>query len=386
MLVLLCQVCHGLTLVGVPLFLPLIREDLQITFTQAGALAVAATLSYALGQVPAGYLADRYGPGRLFGIGLIGWSVLSAALGLIDSFWLALLDQFVAGAFRALLFAPGLTLLASWFPPERRATAMSLFMVGGFSGNILLSLTGPLLASHYGWRAAFIFYAVLGVGAALAFLSFTRETPRKAPTRQFAIAEALRLFRHRILWICGALQFIRFSAVTGFIFWLPSFLVADRGLSLQAAGLVAAMSAAFSVTSNAFGGYVSDRLQNPPLIIGGSLAVLACATALLVRVDSTPMLLLVIAAGSISLQFYFGPLFLVPMEVLGQRAAGTATGIGNLFANVGGLTTAYALGYIKDHTGSFTWGFTGISVLCLIGVVLSAVLARMRKRALALRE
>ena len=127
---------------------------------------------------------------------------------------------------------------------------------------------------------------------------------------------------------------------------------------------------------------MSDRLRNPPLIIGGALAVLACTAALLPFTHSLPLLLLLIAVNSIFLQFYFGPLFLVPVEVLGPRIAGTATGFSNLFANIGGFLTAWAMGAIKDQSGSFTTGFASISVICVIGVALAALLARMRTQAL----
>ncbi|MBM3357166.1 MAG: MFS transporter [Betaproteobacteria bacterium] len=382
-LVVFCQVVHWLTITAIPLLLPLIREDLQISFTQAGMLSVAATLSYALMQIPAGYLSDRFGPARLFFIGLLGWSALSLAFGLIHAFWLALLTQFVAGFFRALLFAPGLALLASWFPPGRRATAMSLFMLGGFTGSIVLALVGPLLAALYGWRAAFIFFSALGIGAALIYKAYAKENPR-AP-QQLALLDVFRLARYPVLWVCSGLQFVRFTVVTAFNFWLPSLLVADRGLSVQEAGLVMAMSAALMAPSSTLGGYVSDRLGNPPLVIGAALAILACTSTLLVAVESVPLLLLVIAVNSIFLQFYFGPLFLVPMEVLGPRTAGTATGFTNLFANIGGLLTAYALGVVKDQTGAFTWGFFGVSGVCLIGVALAVILARVRQRGLAAR-
>jgi sugar phosphate permease len=187
------------------------------------------------------------------------------------------------------------------------------------------------------------------------------------------------------MWVCGGLQFVRFAVVTAYIFWLPSLLVVDRGFPVQTAGLIVAMSAAFTAPSNTLGGYVSDRLRNPPLIIGGALTVLACTATLLVTVESIPLLLLVIAVNSVFLQFYFGPLFLVPMEVLGARTAGTVIGVSNLFANIGGFLTALALGMVKDRSGSFTWGFIGISAVCLAGVALAVVLARMRRRALAPR-
>ena len=95
-------------------------------------------------------------------------AAMCVGLGLARSFEGALAIMLLAGAFRSLLFAPGLSLLASWFPPERRATAMSLYMVGGFTGTILLSLIGPVLATRFGWRAAFIGFALVGVAAALA--------------------------------------------------------------------------------------------------------------------------------------------------------------------------------------------------------------------------
>jgi len=382
-LVVLCQLVHGITFSAIPLLLPLIREDLQISFSEAGMLSAAATASYALGQIPAGFLSDRYGPRRLFFIGLTGWSVFSICFGLIHVFWLALITQFFAGAFRALLFAPGLALLASWFPKERRATAMSLYMVGGFAGTIVLSLVAPLLTAHYGWRAAFMLLAAPGIAAAWAFRRHARENTHTRPLQQLTLTDILSLVGHPILWVCNGLQFVRFSVVTAYIFWLPSFLVIDRGYTVQTAGLIVAMSAAFTAPSNMLGGYVSDRLRNPPLVIGSALLVLACTSSLLVMVDAGPLLIAVIAVNSVFLQFYFGPLFLVPMEVLGARIAGTATGFSNLFANIGGFLTAWALGAIKDQTGNFSWGFTGISIVCMIGIALTAVLARMRKRALA---
>jgi len=256
-------------------------------------------------------------------------------------------------------------------------------MVGGFAGTIVLSLAGPLLTAMYGWRAAFMFFAALGIVAALIYQRMAREKPRTHAPQPLALADIAQLFHQPIMWVCGGLQFVRFAVVTAYIFWLPSLLVVDRGFSVQTAGLIIAMSAAFTAPSNTLGGYVSDRLRNPPLVIGGALAVLAGTAALLVAVESVPLLLAVIAVNSIFLQFYFGSLFLVPMEVLGPRTAGTATGVSNLFANIGGFLTAFALGVVKDQSGSFTWGFIGISVVCLVGIALAVVLARMRTRALA---
>ncbi len=68
----LCQSSQSLALGGIGLFLPLIRHDVGLSFTQAGSIVGAMTLVYALTQLPSGYLADRLGPKRLFIVGLIG--------------------------------------------------------------------------------------------------------------------------------------------------------------------------------------------------------------------------------------------------------------------------------------------------------------------------
>ncbi len=380
-LVIFCQSFQGLTFGGIALFLPLIRQDLHMSFSDGGLLSAAATFSYALGQIPAGYLSDRFGPKRLFFIGVLGSCLMTLNFGLIHSFAGAMANQVITGVFRSLLFAPGLSLVASWFPPNRRATAMGLYVMGGFSGNILLSLVGPFMVNEYGWRLPFILFSALGVAAAFVYLFMGKEKS-SAPKHPVGILDAFQLFGYPIMWVCASIQFIRFGVVTSFNFWLPSLLVADRGLSLQSAGLITALGALLSMPSNALGGYVSDRLRNPPLVIGGSLAILACTSILLVTVHSVPFLILVVAVNSIFIQFYFGPLFHVPVEVLGQRVAGTSAGFSNLFANLGALAFAYALGVIKDRAGAFTWGFLGTGVACLVGIALTVLLARMRHAAL----
>jgi sugar phosphate permease len=55
-----------------------------------------------------------------------------------------------------------------------------------------------------------------------------------------------------------------------------------------------------------------------------------------------------------------------------------SAGFGNMFANLGALVFAYALGVVKDTSGAFKWGFIATGAVCIVGVGLAAVLARMR--------
>jgi len=81
-------------------------------------------LIYALMQIPAGYLVDRYGTKRIFVSGALGTTALLCAFGFIATYWQALVIQISMGVFNGLLFMPGMIFLVDWFSPERRATAL----------------------------------------------------------------------------------------------------------------------------------------------------------------------------------------------------------------------------------------------------------------------
>src|SRR3972149_10210985 len=122
-LTVVCQSFQALSMGGISLLLPIIRKDLGLSFTQGGSLAAATTLVYALMQIPAGYLSDRFSPKRLFVVGILGSTILALTFGLVTNYGQALVNQALSGFFRALLFTPGMALLTGWFPSNRRATA-----------------------------------------------------------------------------------------------------------------------------------------------------------------------------------------------------------------------------------------------------------------------
>ena len=370
-LLVICQSVGSLAMGALALFLPLIRRDVQLDFAQAGTLATASTLVYAAMQIPAGFLADRFGSKRLFVTGLLGTSIMALTFALADSYLMMLLNQAASGFFRAFLFAPGLVLITARFPPERRATAMGLFVAGGFSSNIFVNLLGPVLVGSMGWRVIFMAFAAAGTAIVLFYSVKGQPGPQVHLENQIRIQELGQLLRHRIMWLCGAVQFVRLAVVQGLAFWLPSLLVEDRGLSLSAAGFIVAIGAVLTAPANFFGGYIADRLGRPTTIVTLSLAALAIGMALLGIVQSVPLVIAVTAFISIFLQLYFGPLFAIPVQIFGPRTAGLVSGFSNLCANLGALSLVLVLGLIKEHTGSFSIGLYALSGLCVAGLLCS---------------
>ena len=131
--------------------------------------------------------------------------------------------------------------------------------------------------------------------------------------------------------------------------------------------------------TNIIGGYLSDRLKKPTALIGFSLLILAITTILIVRTDHMFLLVLFIVLNALFLQVYFGPLFALPIERYGAHMMGSLSGFGNFFANLGGITFSFLVGVIKDKTGLFESGFYAIALACILGIVLTLFVEKMRR-------
>jgi MFS transporter, ACS family, D-galactonate transporter len=374
-LVVACGSTQQLTFAAIALFLPLIREDIGLSFAQGGTLAMASIGTYALMQIPAGYLADRFGPKRVFVVGALGVNLLALAFSLLESYPLLLVTLGASGIFRAMVFAPGLLLMTAHFSSQRRATAMGLYVAGVFGSATILNALGPVLVEPLGWRRLF---AIIASVAVVLVVTYGKVGEADAPRPEVAVGlgDLRAVVRHPVLWLCGVIQFVRLSIAQAFIFWTPSYLVDEKGFTLAVAGLIVAFGTMMIAPSNLVGGYVSDRLQRPLLLITVALGTLFVAIIALVNVTGVVAVLLTVGVLAFFVQIYFGPLFEVPIRHLGTRVAGVSNGFSNFWANVGGFTFAYTLGAVRDATGSFAIGFYALAALCLVGLGATAAVGR----------
>ena len=379
LLVVLCLSFQSLAVGGIALFLPVIKQEFGFSFTQGGAISAASLLIYALMQIPSGYLSDRFGSKRLFSTGVLGVTILSFTLGLVTDYWQVVANQAVGGFFRALMFAPGMALLAGWFSKERRATALGLHLFGILFGQIVLNSSGPFIAAKHDWQFIFIVFSAVGIAVSFAYLFLGKESP-SGPAHTVNMRDALQLLRERTIWYCNAIQYVRLAVFQGFAFWLPTLLVEEKGLSLQVTGLIIAARTVLIAPSSIAGSYLSDKLKTPTTVIGLSLAVLAVTTALIIEVQSISIVIALILINSLFIQLSFGPLFAIPSEKYGARITGTTSGIGNFFANLGSFTFAYLLGALKDASGSFESGFLAMVGACLFGLLFTVFLEMDRRK------
>ena len=156
-----------------------IRRDLAISDTEMSLLmGFSFALFYTLCGIPLGRLADRTSRRGLIAAGVLVWSAMTAACGLARHYWHFLFARVGVGAGEAALSPAAYSLIADSFPPERRATAISVYSMGIYVGSGLAFLLGgvviqfasaqgdmtlPLVGTIRPWQLIFLLLGVVGV-------------------------------------------------------------------------------------------------------------------------------------------------------------------------------------------------------------------------------
>ncbi len=123
-----------------------IKEDLGLTDSQVGWMLSAFFWTYALSQVPSGWLTDRFGPRVMLTSYVLGWSLLTGLTGAAAGFGMLILLRFGFGIAQAGAYPTGASIIGRWMPLSARATASSVVSVGGRVGGWLaLFASGPLI-------------------------------------------------------------------------------------------------------------------------------------------------------------------------------------------------------------------------------------------------
>jgi DHA1 family inner membrane transport protein len=357
----------------VALYLPLICAQVDVTYSQAGTIALASTLAYSLMQVPAGYLGDRYGVRRVLITGLAGLNLVTMLVAFCDSYVILLADQVILGFFRGMTFATGLAMATAEFEQNRRATAMSYVFATSFLVMSILNLFAPILETLMGWRDATL--VVGGTGLCLV-AALWRFGPRGNPVAlnvQGLAATVRNLAGQSAVWLVSFVQFSRLAVASSLSFWLPTYLMESTGVALGVAGALVAAANLVSLTAGVVGATLADRLGRPTQVLTTSVALLM-ASLVGLAVSGPPTLILCYVYGMAFLMHaYTGVLFDLGIQVAEGVDPKSINGFTNLWANLGALTFVYLTGLTRDLSGGFTVAWGLMALLC--GGALAASLA-----------
>jgi len=258
-----------------------IRHDLHVTDTQVSLLmGFSFAVFYTLFGIPLGRMADSRSRRQLIAGGVATWSLFTAGCGLAKSFGQLLALRMGVGVGEASLSPSAYSLLTDYFPPQRRATAMSIYSMGIYIGTgLALSLGGlvtgwasgragwtiPLLGDVRSWQI--VFFVVGLPGLMLALLMYTIAEPVRRGGRTDARSVPFRelvayIKDNRKTYLCHHLG-IAFLTLAGYgaIAWIPAFFIRHYHWTAAEAGkgfgIVIALAGALGIVS---GGWLADRL------------------------------------------------------------------------------------------------------------------------------
>jgi predicted MFS family arabinose efflux permease len=356
----------GISMVA-PLLVDLSRE-MDVPLGQAGLLAGAMSLPWALGAPFTGLLSDRLGRRPLIVLALAGVGVSTIAAAFTTSFGMLLAARFVAGVFGA--FGPAILLAAvgDLFPSHRRGMAMSWYNNGfglaGIAGVPAVGIVGGL----FGWRVAFMATGVtLLVIAALVQLAFPGDKPAQHRTglRQ-TYATVLRV--PALGNVLGA-NLLERSIFQAALLYLPSFLMLHYSLGAADVAPALALVAIGTIVGTSLGGWLGDRFPRAQTFV---VAQLIAGCVGLATFGVAPGLIVSVFSGGL-----FGlsnatsrPAFLALSSELSPAHRGALLGLLSL-TNQGGTVLGSSLGGLAIGTG----GYGTLALLTLCGGVGAAALA-----------
>ena len=358
--------------------LPAIEKEFQTDAILLSWVATAYLLSAAVFLVPAGKLADLYGRKKIYLIGMLVFTGTALLSAIAWSAPMLIVFRIFQGAGSAMVFATGIAILSSVFPPQQRGRVLGIAVAAVYIGLSCGPLLGGWLTQHYSWRS--IFWTILPVGALVIFLVLTRLKGEWTGEKEdrfdligtliyglaivalmygISLIPALKSALLILAGICGLVLFviweirvahpvfevrlflenrvfsfsclaalIHYSATFAVTFLLSLFLQYIKSMSPQGAGLVLIASPVMMAAFSPFAGRISDRIE-PRIIASTGMGLTGMGLILLVFVnEATPLAFIVASLMLLGFGFAFfsSPNMNAIMGAVEKRYYGIASG------------------------------------------------------------
>ena len=388
------------------------NKDLGLTSSMYGFGAGVFFLAYFLFEVPSNLLLNRFGARKWIARIMFTWGILSGMMAFIPGLatYTGLRNEHAFYGLRVLLgiaeagFFPGIIFyLTLWFPAVYRARIIGYFMaaiplstvIGAPASGLLLGLDGAL--GLKGWQWLFILEAAPALILSVVVFFFLTDRPADAAwlqpeerdwlagrleeerrqrerVRRYTVMQAL--MNPRVL----ALSVVYFGAVAtnyGLSFFLPQ-IVKAFGLSNLQAGLVAALPYAVGLVSIVVWGRRSDRKLERRFHLAFPLFVASAGIAASTAVTDPALKMTALSVAGFGIFGCLPVFWTFPAAFLSGAAAAGGIALINSIGNLAGFVGPYAMGRIKDVTGSYTGGLLSLSA---VGLVAAIVVLALRSEA-----
>jgi sugar phosphate permease len=374
---------------AIGLALPSISKDFTLAPTQMGVVISAFFIGYSIMQLPGGWMADKFGSKSVILIALTLWSIFTFMTGHASSLAGLLFLRFVFGLCEGPYAGACYRGIAEYFPRELRPA----FATGVLSSNYIGSAIAPIiivpLILWFGWRGMFQALGCIGLVYVFFYAFFVKQVKpaeeEKAGAKKGSKKEYfLKLLHFSIIWKLVVCAFCISCINKGLDAWMPTYLIAERGINLKAVGYVTPIPFMASFLSTAVCGWIMnkyfDRVEQYMI---GICAVMTAVFLYLMYNAETLFWVVVFQCGV----YFFkacilGSAVAIVLKIVTGNIAGSATMIVNMGGQVAGFISPVVMGYLVSvFNGSFNAVFyylIGAASVC----ALSAFLIPKRKEAM----
>ncbi len=356
-----------------------IRLEFHLNDAALGLLGSIFTVIYAFVGLPLGTLSDKWYRNRLIALGTLFWSLLTAATGFAQNYAQIFVARLGVGVGEATCAPAGQSLIGDLFPPNQRAKAMGVFMLGLPAGIFLAYISAGAIATKFGWRAAFWFACVPGVIFAIMALRIPepvrgaldagRVVTTSATATKNAFATVLGLPTMWWIIMSGIFHNFNMYAINTFN---TAFLQRFHHMSLLNASYVSSIAVgAVGAIGLLVGGWLADKMsikrRNGRLVLSaGAMAIAAPCIFLAINQPSGAIMayLILMALGTITMYVYYATVYAAIQDVIEPRLRGIAVALYFCFMYILGASGGpWATGRLSDHFAYKAMTDAGASVM-----------------------
>ncbi|WP_338729078.1 MFS transporter [Haladaptatus sp. DJG-WS-42] len=347
--------------------LPLFMESFAIDRSTASASISAVFFTWALLQIPGGYVLDRYDNRRLVLGGGAVFVLAAASSVFVTSYAVFLAFRLLSGACAVFIVVGSVNVLSRTVAETNRALSLSVFIASPPLGVALAQFAGPQLALASSWQTAFLAYIALAlVGYLLFFLALRDPIPvsGRVSIRQFATT-----LRNPHVLLISVANLCTYAVWTFLTTWMPSYGTDVLGINLAAAGAATALVPLAGIVARPGGGWLSEVLEGRlrPVI----LVSFAATVPMLYGLSSAPSpvvfaVFLALTGAAVNLSV---GLYLVYVNRLTDASTqGTSLSVLLTFSQVGNLIAPVVGGWVITQL-SWTAGFGFAGLLAVLGFI-----------------
>jgi len=351
--------------------LPSLVGSLHVSIGVAGLLVAVYSLTAALASFVSGVLSDHYGRKRFLLLGVLLFAASSWVASRSATFHALVLARALTGFAAGMLSTCSITYAADRFEYRVRGRALGLISSAYFAAPILGVPLAAQIADRYGWRRAFLFFAILALVIAALTLSLPKDklNPQPSSDKLRLAGRAFRSFLvRRDTAAALGIAFLVSGGLVGFLTYVGQWLNGQFGISTRTIGWVFMLGGVVALGSAPAGGIVSDRLGKRSVAIVSNL-ILALAVALIPLFAWGPWLLVVFSVASMAAAFRQGPLTALITELVPSTQRGSFIALRNIFSQTGIGLAAILGGLLYERHG-----YGAVTTLCAVMTALVALL------------